>query len=88
MGGDCPTLFCSHEIPLGVLSSALGPPTKEGHGHIGVGSEDSREKKKASAMISLESLEKRKLWGDHIVVFLYLKEDCQKSWGGTLYKGM
>ena len=56
MGGDCPSLLSFRETTPGVLSSALGPPTKEGCGLVGVGSEDSHEKKKASSMTDLESL--------------------------------
>jgi len=42
-GGDSAPLLCSRETPPGVLSPALGPPTKEGHGRVGAGPEEGQK---------------------------------------------
>jgi len=33
----------------------------------------------ALACLTLSCLKKRRLWGDPVVAFLYLKEDCKKE---------
>ena len=39
-GSDSAPLRCSRETPPGVLRSALGPPTSEGHGPVGTSPEE------------------------------------------------
>ena len=67
-GGDSSPLLCYCETPPGVLCPVLETLTQEGHGAVGVDSEERHADDQRAGFI----LEKRRLWEDLIAVFQYL----------------
>ena len=80
-------------LSKGVSKKVLGPPTQEGHWAIGAGSEEGHEDdQRAGASLLQEqpvrvgAFQKRRLWGDLIVAFQYLKGAYRKAGKGLLIR--
>ena len=94
-GGDSTPLLRSREIPPGILRSALGLPTEEGHGPAGASPEEGHEDDQGLEHLSCEdrlrelglfSLQKRRLWGDLVAAFQYLKGAYRKDGEGLFIR--
>ena len=93
-GSDSAPLLCFYGTPPGVLHPVLGPPSQEGYQAVGTGPEKGHEDDqragapplRGQAELGLLSLDKRRLQGDLIPAFHYLKGAYRKAGEGLFIR--